>query len=330
MLSTRTKAISALLPVAVLLAACGDSTGADGDNAAGAGATSGSVKITVGVAASQSSTALLLGLAKGYFAEEGIDLTVGKSANSAAAIPQLINGQQQAALGSISPIIAAAASKIPVMIVSGAVADKPSAAGTQYQTIVAGDSGIKSFKDLAGKSVAVNSLKCCWEFWMREAVAKDGGDANALKMVQLSFPDQVTALKQGRVDAISTAQPYATELRQQGFRDIGDSPAAAFDNPNNGNTVYYMAKSFIDDHPGIVEKWRAALQKSSDYANAHPDETRAQIIKQTSADAELVKSAPLPEYTAQIDKPTIEKEAQFAVKYGVIKSAPDYSSFVAP
>ena len=38
----------------------------------------------------------------------------------------------------------------------------------------------------------------------------------------------------------------------------------------------------------------------------------------------------LPVYSAVVDKATIEKEAQFAVKYGVIKQAPDYASFVAP
>jgi NitT/TauT family transport system substrate-binding protein len=324
---TRTKAVFAISGLALLVAACG---GAGGETAAAGTGADGLVTITAGVAASQSSTALLMGQSKGFFKEEGIDLKIGKAATGAGAITQLINGQQQAALGGISPVVTAVASNIPVQIVSGAVNDKPSPDGTQYQTMVPGDSPVKSFKDLAGKTVAVNSLKCCWEFWMREAVQKDGGDPNALRPVQLSFPDQITALKQGKVDAISTAQPYATELRQQGFRDVGDSPASAFDNPNNGNTVFYMAKSFVADHPGIVDKWRRALQKSSDYANAHPDEVRATIIKQTSANPDLVASAPLPEYTAKIDQGTVEKEVQFAVKYGVIKQAPAYTSLVVP
>ena len=328
MFSTRAKAVALLLGGAVLLAACGG--GNDAAAGSGGAAADGKIKMVAGVAATGSSTALQLGLEHGFFAEEGIDLEIGKAATGAGAITQIINGQQQVALGGISPVVTAVASNIPVQLVAGSVTDRPSPEGTINQTLVRGDSSIRSFADLTGKTVAVNSVKCCWEFWMREAVSRSGVDPASLKLVQMPFPDQVSALKQGSVDAISTTQPYATELRQQGFRDIGDSPAVAFDNPNNANTLYYMSKQFIAANPGIVDKFRRALQKSSDYANAHPDETRAKIVTQTSANADLIKAAPLPFYTAEIDRATIEKEAQFAVKYGVIQKAPDLSALVAP
>jgi NitT/TauT family transport system substrate-binding protein len=313
--------VASLLSAALLVAACsgGGSSGAAAD---------GTVEIVAGVAATGSSAALHIGLEQGFFAEERIDLEIGKAATGAAAITQVINGQQQVALGGISPVVTAVASNIPVVLVSGAVTDRESPEGTIHETIVRADSGIQSFADLAGKTVAVNSLKCCWEFWIREAVAKSGADPNSLNLVQLPFPDQVTALRQGTVDAISTIQPYATELRQDGFRNIGDSPAVAFDNPDNANTLFYMARSFVEEHPDIVERWRRALQKSSDYANEHPDETRAKIVQQTGVDPELIKAAPLPHYTAEIDVDSVAKEAQFAVKYGVIPQAPDISALV--
>jgi NitT/TauT family transport system substrate-binding protein len=281
------------------------------------------------VAASQSSAALILGAEQGFFEDEGIDLKIGQAATGAAAITQLINGDQQVGLGGISPVITAAAGDIPIAIVSGAVNDREDPAGTQYQTIVPADSDIKSFADLEGKTVAVNSLKCCWEFWIREAVEQDGGDPDSLNLLQVPFPEAVTALRQGTVDAISTLQPFATQLRQEGFRDIGDSPAIAFDNPENGNTVFYMSQQFIAENPGIVDRWRAALEKSADYANSHPDETRAQIIEKTGADPQLVQSAPLPQYTAEVDRDTVEKEGEFLVKYGVIKEAPGLDTLVA-
>ncbi|MGP4014892.1 ABC transporter substrate-binding protein [Saccharopolyspora sp. 5N708] len=325
----RRKAVCLLLTAAVfLLGGCG---ALSATNVPGSGATeSGLVPITAGVAASQSSTAVLVGLQRGFFARNGIDLTLGRAATGAGAITQVINGQQQVALGGISPVVIAASSRIPVQIVSGAVADRPSPQGAQYQTMVAGNSPIRSFRDLAGRTVAVNSLKCCWEFWIREAIEKDGGNPASVHLVQLSFPDQVTALEQGKVDAISTAQPYATALRQKGYRDIGDSPAVAYADPNADNTVFFMAKSFIDQHPGIVERWRKAVRESSEYANAHPDETRKAIVQQTSADPALVAMAPLPFYTAELNRQVIEKEAAFAVKYGVLDAVPGYETYVVP
>jgi NitT/TauT family transport system substrate-binding protein len=320
-------ALTGTLLALTLVTACG---GGSDDSAQSGGGTDGeTVAITAGVAASQSSTALILGAEQGFFEEQGIDLTIGQAATGAAAITQLINGQQQVALGGISPVVTAVAGDIPIEIVSGAVNDREDPAGTQYQTIVPADSDVQSFADLAGKTVAVNSLKCCWEFWIREAVEKDGGDPDSLNLLQVPFPEAVTALKQGEVDAISTLQPFATSLRQEGYRDIGDSPAVAFDNPDNGNTVFYMSQQFISENPGIVERWRRAMEKSAEYANEHPDETRAQIIEKTGADPALVESAPLPAYTAEVDRDTVEKEGEFLVKYGVIEEAPDLDSLVA-
>ena len=320
-------ALTGMLLMLPFMAACGDTSsgGAQGTKATGE-----MVKITAGVAASQSSTALILGAEQGYFKDEGIELTIDDSATGAGGVPQLINGQQQAVLGGISGAITAVAANIPVVIVSGSVNDREDPAGTQYQTIVPGDSAIRSFSDLSGKTVAVNSLKCCWELWIREAIERDGGDQSKVNLVQLRFADAVTALREGKVDAISTVQPFATALRQEGFRDIGDSPSIAYGNPNNGNTVFYMSKQFIEQNPGIVEKWRKALQKSADYANSHPEETRAQIIKKTGADAKLVQSAPLPQYSAEVDREAVKKESELLVKYGVIKEAPSLDSLVAP
>jgi len=320
--------------LALLLTATGCTlVGSEPGGGSGGGGASGdeeTVSMVAGVAASQSSTALLLGIEQGFFEDEGIDLTVDYAATGAAAIPQVLNGQQQVALGGISAAVTAVSQDIPVIIVSGSVNDREDPEGTQYQTLVPADSDVQSFADLSGRTVAVNSLQCCWEFWIREAVEKDGGDPSSLNLVQLPFADAVTALREGEVDAISTVQPFATGLRQDGFRDIGDSPAIAYDDPDNGNTVFYMAQSFIDENPGIVERWRTALQRSADYANSDAEATRAQIVEQTGTDAALIGDAPLPQYSAEVDRDAVEKEAGFLVKYGVIDEAPPLSELIAP
>lgn len=326
MFTLRSKGLGALsgaLLTLSLLTACG---GSGGQAASGKG---GTVEITAGVAASPTSAPLGLGIKHGFFEDEGIKLKLDDSATGAGAIPQLLNGQMQVALGAISPAITAISQKIPVRIVSGSVTDHKDPAGTQYQTLVPGDSDIKSFSDLAGHKVAVNSLQCCWEFWVREAIEKEGGDSDSVHFLQMPFPDAASALTEGKVDAISTLQPFATSLAKQGFRNIGDSPSIALDNPNNGNTTYYMSQQFIDQNPGILDRWRKALQRSADYANAHPAETRAYVVKQTGTDAALVNAAPLPHYTAALDNDAISKEAQFLVKYGVLDKAPTLDEIVA-
>lgn len=312
----------AALGLSLTAAACGGSAGTatppEGQN----------ITLTVGVAESPSSAPLWLGMEKGIFERHGIQLEKAPAAHGATAIAQLINGQLDVALGGMSGVISAVAEGIPVRIIPGGPGDHPSPKGTQYQMMVPPDSDVQSFRDLEGKTVAINSLNCCWEFWTKESVTKDGGDPNAVRLVQITFPNQVVAMKQGHVDAVLTLQPYATQLRADGYRSLGDPAAIAFDNPENVNTYYFMAKSFIDENPGVVERWRDALAEASEYANSHPEETRQTIVEVTGASPELVAQMPLPKYTATIQRDTIERGMQFLVKYGVLEQAPPYSEVV--
>lgn len=316
------RSFGAALVTAAALVATACSGGGD------AGTEGETIDIVAGVAPSSSPVAMLLGIEQGFFEEEGLNVTTTPAATGAAGVTQLINGQVQVALGGLSGTVTAVDQGIPVAFVSGGVADHEDEDGTQYQTMVAGDSDIQSFADLERKTVAVNSLKCCWELWMREAVENDGGDSDNVKFVQLPFADGVTALRSGEVDAVSTLQPFATDLRNDGFRDIGDSAASAFGDPDASNTQYFMARDFVDKHPDVVERWRAALKKSSDYANEHPDETRAKIAEQTKTDVSDLDGVPLPKYTADLDEDAIEAEAGFLVKYGVIDEAPSLEDLV--
>jgi NitT/TauT family transport system substrate-binding protein len=91
-----------------------------------------------------------------------------------------------------------------------------------------------------------------------------------------------------------------------------------------------MATSFIDANPGVVERWRTALQKSADYANAHPDEVRAKAVELVSLDPDLVAASPVPNYVVELDLDAIEKEAGWLEEYGVIQKAASVDTMVAP
>lgn len=329
MTKNRVAAVGAALALTLVFAGCAASGGGDTAPSASGNASGGDltpIDVVAGVAATPSATALLIGIDQGFFAEEGLNVTTQPLATGAAAVAQLINGQLTVALGGISGTVTAVSQGIPIVFISGGSTDSES--GPQYATLVKADSGIDSFKDLAGKKVALNSVSCCWDFWTREAVSKDGGDQSSLQMVQLPFAAQVDALASGQVDAITTQQPFAEQAEMAGYKNLGDPAAIAYDDPENGNTNFFGAQQFIDSHPDFVDRWTRALQKSADYANAHPDEVRASIVSVVQTDPALAAAAPVPNYTATLKPDTIEKEAEFLVKYGVLTSAPPIDQLI--
>lgn len=328
-------ALVLLMGLVLVLAACTSDDGGgtaddatDGDTADDDGSGGNLGTITVGRATTASSVAVVHGIEQGFFEEEGLTIEVEDSPTGAGAVAQLQNEEVTVALGGLSGPIAAVAQGIGVVFVSGGVADHEVDGEGQYHTLVDPDSGIESFADLEGATVAINSVECCWEFWTKESVEKDGGDPFAVNVTQIPFPDQLTAMREGRVDAVTTLQPFATQLQDEGFVSLGDPAAIAHGDPENGNTNYFMARSFVEENPEAVEAWQRALERSAEYANDNPEETKEKIVEITGQDPELIDRAPMPFYVSAIDEDTVQREADFLVKYGVLDEAPPLEDLI--
>ncbi len=143
--------LAAAVVAATLMAVSGCSSSSSSTGAAATGGSTSApsgppINIVAGIAATPSSTDLLLGIQKGYFSDEGLNVTTQPITTGAGAITQLINGQLQVALGGLSGTITAVSTGIPIVFVSGGVTDKADSAGAQYETLVAPSSGITNFK----------------------------------------------------------------------------------------------------------------------------------------------------------------------------------------
>jgi NitT/TauT family transport system substrate-binding protein len=324
----RAGAIAALLTAAAAVTACGggDSGGSSTGASASTSSSSATQSTTITLAFTPTSPGVCFKLTdeRGLFRKRGITVKYGTAAPTGAAqIAQILNGQITAGQGAYTGVITAVSNGLPVVITNAMDQDYDEDGQTAFATIVGKSSGITSFKQLEGKSVAVNSLKGNWEVSLREAVAQAGGDPNKVKPVAVPFADQVTALKSGRVNAIYTLQPFIAQLKAQGYKVIGDPQAIGFGGKKDSVVdVTFMAKKFADSHPQVLKNWVAALQEGNAWCNAHPDEVKKAIARITKAPAEVVNQTPLPKFTANLGPTTTEDWSKLLVKYGVIKKAP--------
>src|SRR6185437_7554997 len=76
--------------------------------------------------------------------------------------------------------------------------------------LVAKSSPLRTAKDFAGKTVAVNGLKNITQLSVQLWLDENGGDSNAVKFLELPFSEMGAALDGGRVDAALFAEPDAT------------------------------------------------------------------------------------------------------------------------
>jgi NitT/TauT family transport system substrate-binding protein len=313
----RSGAVVSLIATVLAVSACSADTGsASGDGSAAS-------TVTYAFQPASSTACLKVTDERGIFGKHGITLEYGTAApNAAGQIAQVLNGEITAGAGAYTAVLSAVSNNLPVVITSGLEQDYQKDGQSPTAVIVGEGSGIASFAQLVGKTVAVNSLQGSWEVLLKESVSKAGGDPSTVNLVAVPFPDQSTALRSGRVDAVYTLQPFVAQLIGEGFTNIGDPFAISFEKPDAVQSVIFMAKEFADTNPDVANNFVAALQEGNEWCNAHPDEMKQAIARITEVPQEVVDRTPLPVYGAGIDTAETDIWGELLVKYGILEEAP--------
>src|ERR671918_697528 len=117
--------------LALAPAGCGDDDDADG----GGGGAAETTTITVGTLPIANAAPMYLGMEKGFFEEEGLEIEPQVGEGGAALIPSLVSGDAQFAFVGVIPAITAVAQNVPIKIVTSsddAAATEPK----DWQTLV--------------------------------------------------------------------------------------------------------------------------------------------------------------------------------------------------
>jgi NitT/TauT family transport system substrate-binding protein len=315
-----TSTIAALTVAA--LAACG------GNSSKAPPATSpGQVdKVNVGVIAIVDVAPIYLGKQKGFFTKHNIDLNLTPAQGGAVIVPGVISGQYQFGFSNVTSLVLAKSRNLPIKMVSNGVASTGEIGKDFGGTVVKKDSPIKTAADLAGKTVAVNTLKNIGDTTVRATVRKAGGDPKAVKFVELAFPDMPAALAAGRVDATFVVEPFLTTLVGQGDRVVAwnyAEPAAAMT-----VAAYFASNELIAKNPDLVKRFQAAMTESLAYADSHPDEVRGVLATYTKITPEIAAKLTLPKWPPTVNKASVQTLTDLAVGDGLIEKAPDLDSLL--
>jgi sulfonate transport system substrate-binding protein len=226
----------------------------------------GQTPVVVRIAYQPTSSAILLGKAKGFydqsFAKEGAkveyDLFLsGPLAVEAAAGDHvdLLN------VGNIPPVIARA-NGIDVKVIAKSAFNPATNA-----VLVSPNSSIQTIEDLKGKKVAVQ-VGSSVHYFLSQVLAQKGLTLADVQLVNLPGPDQGPALESGNVDAIVLWMPYRTQLEMAGkARVLVDS--AHF---SGGIGVFMVRNEFGKQNPKLVQCFLKATKEANNYLKKHPQE----------------------------------------------------------
>src|ERR671918_1592128 len=308
--------------LALAPAGCGDDDDSDG----GGGGAAETTTITVGTLPIANAAPMYLGMEKGFFEEEGLEIEPQVAGGGAELIPILVSGDAQFALVGVIPAITAVAQVVPIKIVTSSD-DAAATEEEDWQTLVVPKgSAIEGVEDLPGQTVAVNALRGLAEVVISRSLEKQGIDYQQVKLLEVPFPEMPAALEQKRVDAALLTEPFLSAVLAEGGTQI-DAPSVET-LPSFPNGVYVASEQYIAENADVVDRFSRAMNKSLAYAQSHPEEVRQIIPTFTEVPEQAAEKLRLPAFDPELDRNGIELEADLTAKYGIIEEAPAYEDLV--
>jgi NitT/TauT family transport system substrate-binding protein len=207
-----------------------------------------------------------IGLAQGFFREQGLDVEVTDLGGDAKIQQALVAGSIDIGLGS-GPGMAFLAKGSPAIAVA-AFAGPP----RNIAAIVLADSPIRTVADLKGKIIAVSTVGSLSDWLARQMAIQEGWGKNGIQTAPLgAIPTSIAALKAKQVDAVvlSTEVGFALEERNEG-RVLASMDRYA---PHFITHVVFAQKSSVASNPGMVRRFLKAFFAAIAFMKTHKDET---------------------------------------------------------
>jgi NitT/TauT family transport system substrate-binding protein len=244
---------------------------------------------------------LQVAIKEGYFKAAGLNVTVKSVAQSTVAIPDLLHGSIDIIGGGnyVSFLEAQANGTFPVEFLAPAV----NCSTNDYGVAAMPSSGITKPSQLAGKTVAVNLTQNI-QTLTTDAVLKGEG-VGAVKYVEIPFPDMVSALKSGKVDAISAVEPFLSAALAAGAKLVTSTCTGSAANfPLSG---YITTQTWAQKNPAAAKAFTAALEKGNAYADANPSVVRSVLPSYTTITPAAAATVPLGNYPSSLDAATLQR-----------------------
>lgn len=152
--------------------------------------------------------------------------------------------------------------------------------------VVVGRPGMRTMRDLKGKSVAVES-SALGAYVLSRALAKNGMQASDVDVVHLESNEQPSAFEKGRVDGAVTFDPYRAQFLRAGATTLFDSTQI----PGEIVDLLAVRESVFDKQPKSIRALLAGWFGALDYMDKDPaDAARRMGIRQQTSGEQFLKA----------------------------------------
>ncbi|MGH3280559.1 MAG: ABC transporter substrate-binding protein, partial [Trebonia sp.] len=184
----------------------------------------------------------------GIFKQHGLNVKFVAQASPVAVEASMASGTEQFGFVTTPVLINLNSKGVSVKCVSSVDGSQPSNPANDSTVLVAAKgSGVKSIKDLAGKSVGEVQLTSLNSLAVQVLAKRAGIDPKSIHQIAIPFPQMPAALAQGRVQAAVIVAPFTQTALKDGATVLTHPNVDLF--PDGTVTCLDAMGSYASAHP---------------------------------------------------------------------------------
>ena len=285
-------------------------------------------KLKIACTATSDCASAMLARDEGIFAKNGLDADVQLIGINTNIPPAIVSDSIQIGGPTATVFLQAVEGGLDLVAINGASVMDPVANGA-IAAVARNGVSIKEAKDFVGKKVGAPGIGAFLHVLFRKWLIDSGVDPKSVNFVEVTFPNMNDALKSGAVDAVVTAEPFISRIKNAGNGDVAARYAADL-----GRTEpiisYVSTRAFAEEHPDVVKAFRKSIGEAALMVNSDREKASQSISKFTKMPIDLVRLN-----RPSLSKPEL-KGSDFAwwvdtmKQQGMLQSDVDLSKLVLP
>jgi ABC-type nitrate/sulfonate/bicarbonate transport system substrate-binding protein len=221
-------------------------------------------QVTIGTPLFEVSGLIWIAEAQGYFAENGLNVTIKIFDAGKFAVSALFEGEVDVATASDFVFVGKAMTEEKIQTVGSL------AKSDDHYLIVRKDGGVRRASDLKGKKIGFTRQTSA-EFYLGRYLQLHGINLGDITPIDLK-PTQVTeALAKGDLDAVLIWDPYAFSTEKSLGSKVVSWPA------QSGQLMYWLliAKTqYVTEHPELMDRLLNSFNQAEQFAVNYPDKAK--------------------------------------------------------
>lgn len=255
----------------------------------------------------------------GFFKTAGVDVDLQVFSTGGGAITAaLLGGSLDIAVTNSGSLASAHSHGLALVVVACGAVYSPAAPSAHLA--VNKTLGIRSAKDLSGRTLAVTTTRDMIQAAVMLWIDKNGGDSKSVNFIEMPSSEMAAATAARRIDGATIVEPLYSKVKDQ-MQELGLPYAAVADGKPFQTLGQVGRKDWVDRNPATARRFAAAIHAAAQWANRNHADASTLLARYTKIDPQIVASIPRMRYAESNDPALVQPVIDMMARYGILPRA---------